>query len=289
EAFATAQRVLAQLQQDVELHARLTAELADIDHSRTEATEQAAADEQAWQQVKQLRGQLAEAERSVQLHRSERDLHAGATQRRADQERQLAVKQEALAQLSAENAQVDEQLQAATQACDRARAGVEAARGAEQECRDEVESAARAVERHHDRAEAERLSELLATVDSQQQVIEECHSQLADARIDTALLERIDQAQQQETISRTKHESAAARVHLEALAGLEVLVDGEARHLQVEESLDLPVTGQVQLDVPELLRLSVAPATSTESTETELAAAEQELRELLQAAGAAGR
>src|SRR5699024_9959449 len=95
EAFATAQRGLAQLQQDVELHARLTAELADIDHSRTEATEQAAADEQAWQQVKQLRGQLAEAERSVQLHRSERDLHAGATQRRADQERQLAVKQEA--------------------------------------------------------------------------------------------------------------------------------------------------------------------------------------------------
>src|SRR5699024_3007680 len=39
----------------------------------------------------------------------------------------------------------------------------------------------------------------------------------------------------------------------------------------------------------ELLRVSVAPATSTETTESELAAAEQELRELLQAAGAAGR
>src|SRR5699024_4595011 len=106
---------------------------------------------------------------------------------------------------------------------------------------------------------------------------------------DTELLERIDAAVQQETISRAKHESAAARVHLEALAGLEVLIDGEARPLQVEESLDLPVTGQVRLEVPELLRVSIAPATSTETTESELAAAEQELRELLQAAGAAGR
>src|SRR5699024_5414004 len=58
----------------------------------------------------QLREQLAEADRSVQLHRSERDLHAGAAQRRTDQERQLAAKQEALAQLATESAQLQEQL-----------------------------------------------------------------------------------------------------------------------------------------------------------------------------------
>ena len=289
EAFTAAEQGLAQLQQDVDLHARLTAELADIDRSRAEATQRAEADEKAWQQVQQLREQLAEADRSVQLHRSERDLHAGAAQRRTDQERQLAAKQEALAQLATESAQLQEQLQEATGAYDRARAEVDAARVAEQERRHEVDRAGRAVELHHDRAEARRLGELLATVEAQQQVIEECHTQLAGARIDTELLERIDAAAQQETISRAKHESAAARVHLEALAGLEVLIDGEARPLQVEESLDLPVTGQVRLEVPELLRVSVAPATSTESTETELAAAEQELRELLQAAGAAGR
>src|SRR5699024_9613188 len=69
EASPAAEQGLAQLQQDVDLHARLTAELADIDRSRAEATQRAEADEKAWQQVQQLREQLAEADRSVQLHR----------------------------------------------------------------------------------------------------------------------------------------------------------------------------------------------------------------------------
>src|SRR5699024_6949945 len=176
EAFTAAEQGLAQLQQDVDLHARLTAELADIDRSRAEATQRAEADEKAWQQVQQLREQLAAADRSVQLHRSERELHAGAAQRRTDQERQLAAKEEALAQLATESAQLQEQLQEATGAYDHARAEVDAARVAEQERRHEVDRAGRAVELHHDRAEARRLGELLATVEAQQQVIEECHT-----------------------------------------------------------------------------------------------------------------
>lgn len=289
ETFATADQGLQQLQQDVDKHAELSGELAQIEEALTRAERQAEQDEREWQELVRLREELDRADQAVQLHTSERRLHAGAARRRSEQEEQLSAKQAELDELDAARTDVVDQLQAAGRARENAESTLTQAREAEGDCRDEVDRAARAVEAHHDRAEEERLAEVIRAVQAQQEVIEDCRGRLADTQLDDDLLDQVDQAHEQVTIMRTRHESAAARIRLDALGTTEVVVDGTTRHLEVPDRLDLPVTDKVSLEIPEVVHMAIEPATSTDSTTWDLAQARNRLSDLLATAGAEDR
>lgn len=283
EAFQRVQETEALVEEDQRLRIRAAAlreaqpELERAVEALTAQAERVTELERVHQAARDRRQRAAE-----RSERARRDLDA-----RTDTVSAAAAAEAAVVAAEVELATLDEEvvglqdalepLSARATETDRARATAE-----------EVARRATADESHL--ADLERAAELSRQAGLLQTATAElvaARGSLADLTITPEVWHRLDGTATQAQVLRARHTVASGAVDLAALApGTRILVDGQPITVQEGDSVQRPLTGDLVIEVPGVLRMTLTPEQSGRERAAALAAADEELADLLARAGA---
>jgi hypothetical protein len=275
EALADAQRAagdaeqaVAEAARDVDRHAVLSAELAALDAERSGAARAVAELTARWDDVERLRVRADEARRA-------------AVDARREHERALDDR-DARSALVADEARRAESAELLA-GHDRRRAGLEVAVVVAAAA---AEAAQAAADRVHDLAELGRLERRLQRLDDLTRRVQDAERAVADARVDGPRLRAVESAAGALDLALARQSGAAARLSIEALAGVRVVVDDGPVDLAPGERADVAVAEPVEVLVPEVLRVRVLPGAAGDDLGAGVRDARRALQEALAAAGA---
>lgn len=265
-----------ELEAEVETSERLAREVAALRREAAEAESEASEGARALAELEGLEAELAAAEDRWQ---------------QADQRwrllRELAAARRELAAYEAAARERREALEAA-------RAALEPVAGEHERASEELRRAEElAGLRRGDEAQARRSAELtrLRAAASREAAaaaaVEAARTRLAELPLDAPLLARIEAAEREVEAARTARAAGSPRLRLAALAGLGLDVDGEPRRLEAGEELEIELSREARIAVPDLLSLTLEPGTGARDLQTRLEASGRELARLLEAAGVA--
>ncbi|GAA1138304.1 AAA family ATPase [Ornithinicoccus hortensis] len=218
------------------------------------------------------------AERSERA-RADLDARSGAVAALGAAERAVAAAEDEGARLDAEVAALEEGLEPlAARATETARA---------RETAEEVHRRAAADEAHlADQERGDELTRRVRLLGEATAELASAQSELSGLTLTPELWGQVDEAAQQASLLRARHTVASGAVDLQALApGAQVLVDGEPVPLTEGASVQRPLTGDLVIEVPGVLRLVLTPEQSGRERAEQLAQAEQQVAGLLERAG----
>lgn len=212
----------------------------------------------------------AELERGEQAAQERRDLVAAVDSGQAD----LARAEEACRVLRDRRAEAEQATRTAQEAKDVAEeqlAGI----GRRLRRVDEFER------RRDQEEQLQQLQDRLARIEESEEAVRTATEAFEKARVDSGFMQRLEQAEVECRLVRSRVEAVAARLRLEILG--EVSVDGETA---APGSREVRVTRRVQVEVPGHLRLEVDPGANTGELERDLQAAIEARDRLLAEIGA---
>ena len=189
-------------------------------------------------------------------------------------------------------AQQLEQIQGALQPLAEQTSGLERTLQASEDTQKELQTQRRALQHAlqqvrrdaaylQDAAELARFEQLLARVQAQRGELVAARETLAGIHITRAGRKEIQAAATALDVACRTRDNAATRLNIEALQALDWQLNDEAVSLRPGESLERQVAATLQLDIPELARISIAPAASAGELAAEVDARQQELDALL--------
>ena len=132
-----------------------------------------------------------------------------------------------------------------------------------------------------DAAELARLEQLLARVQAQRGELVAARETLAGIHITSAGRKEIQAAASALDVACRTRDNAATRLTIEALQPLDWQLNDETVSLRSGATLERQVAATLQLEIPDLARISIAPAASAGELAAEVGARQQELDALL--------
>ncbi|HBQ39019.1 MAG TPA: hypothetical protein DD808_00365 [Halieaceae bacterium] len=132
-----------------------------------------------------------------------------------------------------------------------------------------------------DAAELARLEQLLARVQAQRGELVTARETLAGIHITSAGRKEIQAAASALDVACRTRNNAATRLTIEALQALDWQLNDESVSLRPGATLERQVAATLHLEIPELARISIAPAASAGELAAEVDARQQELDALL--------
>jgi DNA repair exonuclease SbcCD ATPase subunit len=132
-----------------------------------------------------------------------------------------------------------------------------------------------------DAAELARLEQLLGRVQAQRGELAAARDTLAGIHITSAGRKQIQAAASALDVATRTRDNAATRLTIEALQALDWQLNGEPVSLRPGDTLERQVAATLQLEIPELARISIAPAASAGELTAEVDARQQSLDALL--------
>ena len=132
-----------------------------------------------------------------------------------------------------------------------------------------------------DAAELARLQQLLERVQAQRTELAALRKTLADIHITAEGRKNIQAAASALDVASRTRDNAATRLSIDALQALDVRLNDEAISLRPGAPLERQVAEKLQIDIPELARITIAPAASAGELAAEVDAKQQELNTLL--------
>lgn len=268
----------------IDEHRDLTARLAEVEsklaRARSEEQRRTAAD----QELARLREAAERSDRELARVRQTLDRATEAAERRREQIRAVQSRVDASADLEEEIARAQQALTPAQQAFDQAVRDVERARSRREAAHAAATRADRALaldqdrREHHDlaahvaraRAARARLVQAQADLDATPDIGERAVERLAALHTDLAIAQRT-------------RDLASAQVTVEALGEAPVLVDG--RNVEPGQELSSPVREPMEIRVPGVARIAVAPGTTGTDLDQAVDDAREKLSRALEEAG----
>ena len=275
------QATLRELEDDLRRFENVSAEISRLQRALPELQHAKEQHEQRWAAIDGLQSRLSTREeegkplQELLTHArnqwQQRQQAAADITRRAQE---LEQKQAALQPLAEQVAQLEHTVQAgeATQR------ELQTQRRALQHA---LQQARRDAAYLQDAAELARLEQLLARVQAQRGELVAARETLAGIHITSAGRKEIQAAASALDVACRTRDNAATRLTIEALQALDWQLNDETVSLRPGATLERQVAATLHLEIPELARISIAPAASAGELAAEVDARQQELDALL--------
>lgn len=248
---------LGELEDATDEMERLEVEAGTLETSRTEHARAEAALAQRAEVVTRRRSEVRQlcAERGTAA--AERDKWDAVRARRRELVEDVEHRVEALTGRQAELDRTQPARVAAEQRNAEADEALEQARAARRVADDDHRRAVADRDHRRHEIELEQLSERHGRVVEAQARLSEADAHLETARVDDALMDRIDAAHLELAKAEAAAKIGAATVETTALRAVELEVDGRAHRLAADTIEELEVTDTLELVVPDVVRLRV--------------------------------
>ncbi len=287
EELARCAAAIAEVDEAVRSHTRLTAELAALAAESAQATERLTLARTAAQSVATVSGELDQATVVADAARSTHAASLAALNERrrarADIDERTAaitVLQAASEEAATELANAGEVQVAAEQEAVQARSALEASQV-------RVDAARSAVQRLADRDQAERLTSRITAIEGHQRDLDSAQRDLATITLTDQLMQSIDAAAGVVNSASAAAEQACAHVELVTATDLELLIGGEPVTLPAGGTWSAALSGPTGVEVPGVLSVQVTPGAPAATTAAALDTAQAALSAALQQAGVA--
>lgn len=267
-------------------HTALTEQLAELTGLRVTLTEELSAAQAAAHAVATLRRQLDEAEVIAKAAEDTRTASAAAVTERRRLRADIDGRRAAITELEAAVVTAAEEEAAAREVDEAAQQAAEQARAAVEVHQARVDAARAVAQRLSDRDEADRLAARLAKIDAALRELAAAETELAAITVTDSSMRAVEASALAVERAAGQAELASARIELEALADIEVTVDGERVRLGAGRDWSVNATSPTEFTVAGVLTARVVPGTPAAQTQARLDAATTELADALKAAGA---
>lgn len=280
DAQAEVQRcaaAVAEVDERVQRHDALTAELAELSEQQQGADARHCSAQAAAAKVAELTNQVREAELIVAAARAGSAASTAAHTERLRLRDEIAARTAALAALEAEAGDAAEAESTAREVVVAAEAVVEEAEQALAAAQLGVESARRTVEELCRRDEAEHLAARLAKIDDAERERDRVCEELSAIALTDQMMQRIEQAHA--AVDRAEGQLAliSTMVEFTAIADIELCVDDQRVSLPAGQSWSMTATADSEIEVPGVLRAGISPGITAVEVKTKYAAAQEEL------------
>ena len=272
---------LRELDDDLRRFEGVSAEISRLQRALPELQAAKEQHEQRWTAIDSLQARLTAKEEEGKPLQQLLDHARSQWQRRQDaaadiarREQDLAQKQAALQPLAEHAAELERTVQAA----EATHKELQAQRRALQHA---LQQARRDAAYLQDAAELARLQQLLDRVQTQRAELAALRKTLADIHITAEGRRNIQAAASALDVASRTRDNAATRLSIDALQAAEFQLNGEVISLRPGTPLERQVAESLQIDIPELARITIAPAASAGELAAEVDAKQQELDTLL--------
>ncbi|BCI54518.1 hypothetical protein NIIDNTM18_37960 [Mycolicibacterium litorale] len=277
---------VGEVDEAVRRHTALTEQLAELTGLRVTLTEELSAAQAAAHAVATLRRQLDEAEVIAKAAEDTRTASAAAVTERRRLRADIDGRRAAITELEAAVVTAAEEEAAAREVDEAAQQAAEQARAAVEVHQARVDAARAVAQRLSDRDEADRLAARLAKIDAALRELAAAETELAAITVTDSSMRAVEASALAVERAAGQAELASARIELEALADIEVTVDGERVRLGAGRDWSVNATSPTEFTVAGVLTARVVPGTPAAQTQARLDAATTELADALKAAGA---
>lgn len=275
------QTTLRELEDDLRRYAGVSAEISRLQRAQPELQAAREQHEQRWIAIDGLQARLNTREDEARHRQQLLDQHHSQWQRRqgaaadiARREQELAQKQAALQPLAEHAAELERTVQAG-----------EAAHKELQRQRRTLQHALQQARRDaaclQDAAELARLQQLLQRVQAQRAELAALRKTLAGIHITAEGRKAIQAAASALDVASRTRDNVATRLSIDVLRSAEFRINGDAVSLRPGEPLERQVAESLQIDIPELARITIAPAASAGELTADVEARQEELDALL--------
>ncbi|MDD4867301.1 MAG: AAA family ATPase [Mycobacterium sp.] len=276
---------VAEVEDRVRRHARLTEQVAELSQQRIAAAPRLAAAQAAADQVAELTGQAREANLVAAAAAATSDAattaHSGRLRLLGEIDSRTRAVADAEARLR-DAAAVESAARAEAQAAD---ATLEKTAGALAVLQRRTESARRTVARLADREQADRLGARLARIEAARRQHDRVCAELRGVALTEELLRRVEDAAA--AVDRIGDQLALTSTAIEftAATDLELAAGGHRVSLSAGQTWSITAAGPTTVEVAGLLTARVTPGATTLDIRSRYAAAQQELTAALTAGG----
>jgi hypothetical protein len=292
EALTAAERerercaaAMADVDERVARHAKLSAELSGLTAARRAAAERCDAARAAAAALSVLAEEVAAAQRVAETARAKAAVSAAAATERsrlcADAVRRTA----ALAELQAGLATAVEDQVIADEVAEAAMAAATESAAALVAAQDRVDAARCAVDGLAALDEARRLAARVQRIDQTQRDLAQITERLGTITLTAELLLAIEEAAASVERLDAQLHAVAATLEFTALESRHVFVDGEQVALDPGAPWTIPASVSATIELPGVLEIRINPGSSTAGLRTELHAAQQRRDETLMQGG----
>lgn len=275
------QATLRELDDDLRRFEHVSAEISRLQRAVPELAAAREQHAQRWSAIDTLQARLGAREEEgkplEQLLAHARNQWQQRQQAAADIARraqELEQKQAALQPLAEQVAELERNVQAG----DATQKELQTQRRALQQA---LQQARRDAAYLQDAAELARLQQLLTRVQAQRGELAAARKLLEGIHITSAGRREIQDAASALDVARRTRDNAAPRLRIEALQAVDWRLNDETLSLRPGETLERQVAATLQLEIPELARISIAPAASAGELAAEVDARQQALDALL--------
>lgn len=272
---------LRELDDDLRRFEGVSAEISRLQRALPELQQAKEQHEQRWTAIDSLQARLNAKEdeckplqQLLEHARSQWQRRQEAAADIARREQDLAQKQAALQPLAEHAAELERTVQAA----EATHKDLQVQRRALQQA---LQQARRDTAYLQDAAELARLQQLLERVQTQRAELAGLRKTLSDIHITAEGRKNIQAAASALDVASRTRDNAATRLSIDALQALDVRLNNEAISLRPGAPLERQVAESLQIHIPELVRITIAPAASAGELAAEVAARQQELDTLL--------
>lgn len=278
---------LLEIEQDVDRHAKLSALLGDtqsgLDDARLELDKLTI----ELARVDALENSAADLRKSTQLAKSERDRVVSEANTRTVLLDDQIVRKRTIATLTTESSALSETLKSTRSLVDGEERALAKLRSATADAQGAADRAGNDLDHLRDLAELKRARKSNAQIAEARSTIDSASKLVANSRVDTAMLTRIESASEALQLALAREQSSAARVKIEPLGEVGLEINGETVNATVGETQDRAVIDPLQISVPGVVRLTVSPAMDVRALSREVESCRSTLSQALADANAA--
>ncbi len=274
---------MAEVDQRVQRHAALTAELAQLSQQQQGATARLTAARTAADEIARLTEQLREAKLIAAAATATSAASTAAHTERLRLRTDIETRTAAVAASEAEAAEAADAESTAREVVEAADAAVEEAENALAAAQQRAESARRVVGQLARRDEAERLAARLAKIDAARREVEQIAAELSAITLTDQTFQRIEQAAA--AVDRAQGQLAliSTTVEFTAVSDIELAVGAQRVALAAGQSWAMTAGAQTEVEVPGVLTARFSPGGTAVEVQAKLAAAQEELAAALTA------
>ncbi|TPG25226.1 AAA family ATPase [Mycolicibacterium hodleri] len=268
-------------------HGVLADELALLSLDRVTAARRLESASAAADSVKRLTDRLIAARALAEPAEMAQAASAAALGERRRIRAEVAERSATIAGLeSAVQAAADDEV-AANEVSIAASAAADAARVAAEECHGRLDAARETVERIIRRHEAERLAVKITRIEAVERELAGVDAELTSITLSDGAMRELEMSALAIERAAFQAELASARIELDAVAGLQVLVDGRVVELSPGGTWSQNVTTSAEVQLPGVLTVRVVPGAPAADSQEELDRAREILAGLLAEVGIA--
>ncbi|KWX68931.1 ATP-binding protein, partial [Mycobacterium sp. NAZ190054] len=285
EDVARCAAAMAEVDEAVRTHARMTADLSRLARECASATERLDRARSAAAAVAVLQGEFDQATVRADAARAAHTASTAVLTERRRARADIDERTATVAVLQAENDTAADALDTAKEMQVAAEEAAEQARTALSASQERVDAARGAVQRLADREEMDRLTTRIAAIERHERELATVQNDLAAITLTDARLAAIESAAAAVDRAAAAVEQTSAHIEVTAAADVEVRIGGQDVTLRAGQTWAAATGSATAVDLPGVLSVQVVPGASAAATQTVLDSARAGLAESLQAAG----